>query len=423
MGVTATTSAVKLTSPSNGSVFTNGAPQFSGHASTAFNASSTITVQVFSFTSGALVQTLTTTAGPDGSFSAAPNGPLPNGNYLAVASQDDPLGQTNNSAPVSFSLGIIAPSVNLNSLGGAALTTSSPTFTGRAGTRATDANSVTVLIYPGASASGTPVQSTTGSVNSDGSFSVPASSPLADGRYTAIARQSTVGTVGFSSPVTFRIKTHGPGVTFIYPASSGWDAGKHIKFSGQAGTALGDTSSVVVTLRPGKRVAGQVIGQLHIPVRGTTWSGSWPKRLPYGRYTAIATQTDDAGHTTTTSAHTFSLLKTPPTTIGFPVSLSRSRTSTVPVSCIAPASTTCTGTVLVVTKRSFRTRRGGPAGPLRVLFVYVSIPGSQTRLVTGPVSGPVASVLRRQRSVTVRVMASLTGGTTRNPSADRQLNK
>jgi hypothetical protein len=421
--IAATTPKISFSSPSNNAVFTNGIPQFSGTASTAFNASSTVTVRVYSFTTGALVQALTTTADADGSFSAAPSGPLPNGLYTAVASQEDPLGQTNNSAPVTFTLGIVAPSVSLNSLGGAPLTTSSPTFTGRAGTRATDANSVTVLIYPGASANGIPVRSDTGSVNSDGSFSVPVSSPLGDGRYTAIARQSTFGTVGFSGPVTFRIKAHGPGLTFIYPANSGWDAGKHIKFSGQAGTALGDTSSVDVQLWPGKRAQGRVIGTLHIPVRGTTWSGSWPKRLPYGRYTAIVRQTDDAGHTTTTPAHTFSLLKTPPTTIGFPVSLSRSRTATVPVSCIAPASTTCTGTVLVVTKKKFRTRPGGPAGPLRVVFVYVSISGSQTRLVTGSVSGPVASVLRRQRSVKVRVMVSLTGGTTRNPSADRLLNK
>jgi hypothetical protein len=257
-------------------------------------------------------------------------------------------------------------------------------------------------------------------VNSDGSFSVPVSSPLADGRYTAVAKQSSFGTVGFSGPVTFRIKAHGPDSTLTYPANTGWFAGKRIKFSGQAGTALGDTSEVDVQLWPGKRAQGRVIGTLHIPVRGSTWSGSWPVRLPYGKYTAVATQTDDAGHTTRTGPHTFSLLKTPPTTVGFPVSLSRSRMATVPVSCIAPASATCTGTVLVLTKRSFRTSAGGPAGPLRLLFAYVSIPGNQTRFVTRPVSGAVATVLRRLRSVTVRVNASLT---TRTASVYRQLSK
>jgi hypothetical protein len=418
MGIAASTPPISLTSPSNNAVFLNGVPQFSGVASTAFHASSGVLVQVYSSSTGALVQTLTTTAGPGGSFSVAPSGPLPNGIYSAVASQEDPIGQTNSSAPVTFTLGIVPPPITLNSLGGAPLTNASPTFTGGAGTRSVDANSVSVSIYPGASS--TPVQTDTGSVNSGGGFSIPVSSPLADGRYTAVAKQSSFGTAGFSGPVAFRIKAHGPDLTLTYPAHTGWFAGKRIRFSGQAGTALGDASELDVQLWQGRRAQGKPIGTLHIPVRGSTWSATWPVRLPYGKYTAIATQTDDAGHTTTAPAHTFSLLKHPPTTIGFPVSLSRSRKATVPIACLSPAGKTCTGTVLVVTKKRFRTKAGGPAGPLRVLFVYVSIPGQQTRFVTGSVSRSVASVLRRQRSTTVRVTASLT---TRTASGYRQLTK
>jgi hypothetical protein len=420
IGIAATTPNVALTAPPNGSIFGNGQPQLSGVASTAFDASNGVTVRIFSSATGALVQTLAATAGPGGSFSVVPGSPLPNGQYSAVASQDDPIGQTNNSAPLAFTVQIGAPIVSLNSLGSAPLTTPSPTFTGRADTRAEDARSVSVVIYPGTNVSGTPVQTVSGSVNPDGSFSAPVSSGLADGRYTAVASQSSGGPPGFSGPVTFRIKAHGPDLTLTYPAHTGWFAGKKITFSGQAGTALGDTSEVDVQLWPGRRAQGKVIGTLHIPVRGSTWSGTWPVRLPYGRYTAIATQTDDAGHTTTAPAHTFSLLKHPPATIGFPVSLSRSRMATVPIACLAPLGRTCSGTVLVVTKRRFRTSRGGPAGPLRVLFVFVSIPGQQTRFVTGSVSGSVASVLRRQRSTTVRVTASLTA---RTASAFRQLTK
>jgi hypothetical protein len=257
-------------------------------------------------------------------------------------------------------------------------------------------------------------------VNSDGSFSVPVSAGLADGRYTAVAKQSSFGTAGFSGPVTFRIKAHGPDLTLTYPAHTGWFAGKRIQFWGQAGTALGDGSEVDVQLWQGTRPQGAAIGTLHIAVRGSTWSGTWPARLPYGKYTAIATQTDDAGHTTTAPAHTFSLVKHPPTTVGFPVSLSRSRKATVPVACLAPLGKTCTGTVLVLTKGRFRTRPGGPAGQLRVLFAYVSIPGNQTRFVTAPVTGPVATVLRRLRSATVRVSASLS---TRSSTVYRQLTK
>src|SRR5207248_1255447 len=79
----------------------------------------------------------------------------------------------------------------------------------------------------------------------------------------------------------------------------------------------------------------------------------------------------------------------------------------------------CAGTVLVVTQGSFRTTTGGPAGQLRVLFAYVTIQGNQTRLVSGRVPGLVAAVLRRGKSVRVRVTTSLTwsGGTTHAASA------
>jgi hypothetical protein len=196
-----------------------------------------------------------------------------------------------------------------------------------------------------------------------------------------------------------------------------------VRFFGQAGTVVGDTPSVVVELWKGKRAKGRVIGKLHIPVRGSTWSGTWPRRrLPNGTYTARVIQTDDAGHTTLTSPHTFSIV-TAPTTIGLLVSVNRSARATIPINCLAFPGNACTGTVLVVTKGSFRTTSGGPAGRLRVLFAYITINGNQTRLVSGRVPGLVAAVLRRGKSVKVRVTTSLTwsGGTTHADSAIRQL--
>src|SRR5947209_8165589 len=94
-----------------------------------------------------------------------------------------------------------------------------------------------------------------------------------------------------------------------------------------------------------------------------------------------------------------------------------------PINCLAFPGNSCTGTVLVVTKGSFRTTSGGPAGQLRVLFAYVTIQGNQTRLVSGRVPGLSAAVLRRGKSVTVRVTTSLTwsGGTTHADSAIRRL--
>lgn len=425
LGIGTATPTVSLTSPANGSTFTNGVPQFSGTASTAFNASNAVSVRIYSgsSTSGSLVQTLNATVGAGGSFSVVPSGPLSNGQYTVQAAQNDPAGQTNYSAPATFNLNITGPGLTLNSLGSKPLLTSNPTFTGTAGTRGIDARSVQIDVFSGSSATGAVVQQDQGSVNSDGSFSVRASRPLADGRYTAVAGQAAGTTFGFSSPMTFIIKAHGPATTLVYPARGGWNLRADVRFYGQAGTVVGDTPSVVVELWRGKQAKGRVIGKLHIPVRGPTWSGTWPKgRLANGTYTVRVMQTDDAGHTTLTPPHTFSIV-TAPTTIGLLVSVGRSGKATIPINCLAFPNNSCAGTVLVVTQGSFRTTAGGPAGQLRVLYAYVTIPGNQTRLVSGRVPGLVAAVLRRGKSVKVRVTTSLTlsGGTTRADSGIRQL--
>jgi hypothetical protein len=424
IGIGSATPTVTVSNPSNGSTFTNGLPQFSGTASTAFNASNAVTVRVFSggSTSSPLAQTLTATAGPGGAYSVVPSGTLANGLYTVQASQDDPLGQTNYSVPVSFYLNISGPGLTLNSLGSKPLLSSSPTFTGRAGTRAVDSKSVQIQIYSGSSATGPVVQQDQGSVNSDGSFSVHASSPLADGPYTAVAGQAAGSTRGFSSPMTFRIKAHAPALTLAYPVKGGWDLSRRLTFLGQAGTGVGDTPSVVIELWKGKRAKGHLVGKFHIPVRGPNWSAVWPKRLPNGPYTVRVMQTDDAGHTTLTAARTFSAV-TSPTTVGLLATVNRSGRASIPINCLAPPGSICTGTVLVLTSASFRTTSGGPAGRLRILYAYVSIPTGQTKLVTGRVPGFVRAVLRGGKSVTVRVKTSLTwsGGTTHASAANRRL--
>jgi hypothetical protein len=422
--IQAGTPPVSLTNPSNGSTFTNGEPQFSGVASTAFNASNAVTVRIFSggSTSGSVVQSLNAAVGSGGSYSAVPGGQLSNGLYTVQASQEDPAGQTNYSTPVSFYLNITGPGITLNSLGSKPLLTSNPTFTGRAGTRAVDSKSVRIDVYSGSSATGPIVQEDQGSVNPDGSFSVRAPA-LPDGRYTAVASQAAGSTRGFSGPMTFRLKAHGPALSLSYPANGGWNLRADVRFFGQAGTVVGDTPWVVVSLWRGKHAKGRVIGKLHIPVRGPTWSGTWPKgRLRNGTYTAQVVQTDDAGHTTRTTPHTFSIV-TAPTTIGLLVSVGRSGIAKIPINCLAFPNNTCTGTVLVVTNGAFRTTTGGPAGRLRILYAYVTIQGNQTRLVSGRVPRLVAAVLRRGKSVKVRVTTSLkwSGGTMHSDSAIRKL--
>jgi len=95
--------------------------------------------------------------------------------------------------------------------GGGAGVSSSPTYSGTAAEPCSGDGSVTVNVYSGSSASGTPVQTLTVPVSSTGSWSVPASSTLSSGTYTAQAQQSdTDGHTGYSSANTFVVDTTPP---------------------------------------------------------------------------------------------------------------------------------------------------------------------------------------------------------------------
>ena len=74
-----------------------------------------------------------------------------------------------------------------------------------AGTADGETATVTVKVYEGSSASGTPVQTLSAAHQSSNIFSVAASSSLTAGTYTAQAEQATfAGLVGKSAPVTFQ---------------------------------------------------------------------------------------------------------------------------------------------------------------------------------------------------------------------------
>jgi len=86
------------------------------------------------------------------------------------------------------------------------------------------------------------------------------------------------------------------------------------------------------------------------------------------------------------------------------------------VGCLAPSSQSCRGTVLIVTKHSYRTVRGGPSGPLEVLFANVRIPGGAMAVISGHVPSAVVGVLRRLRHVQVTVTSKLTNSGSRSAS-------
>jgi hypothetical protein len=423
ISIVATTPTVTITNPANGAAVTNGVPTLSGTASTAFDAGGTVNVSVYSGSSasGTPLQTLSGTVGASGSFSVTPT-VLANGTYTAVAQQDDPIGTPNTSAPVTFTVANPSSTISLNSPGGSPLTDAQPTLAGSAGTRAIDSNRVTVLVYAGAGTNSAPIRQLTGTVGPGGGFSVHVTPALADGQYTALASQDSSAGLAYSHAIGFRVKVHPPALTLGQPANGVTLNVVRPTFSGAAGDALGDSSSVSVQLYRGSTASGRRVASEWVSAAGSHWSVQWHHKLAYGLYTVVAVQSDDAGHTSRSQPHTFTLAPTPKP-IGSHATLSRSGQASVSVGCLAGPGQTCTGTVLVVTRRSYRPSAGGPVGPLEVLFAKVRISGGRSQVIGRSVSNPVFRLLlhHHRLKVLVTVKLSPSDGSPMDATADRVL--
>jgi hypothetical protein len=99
-----------------------------------------------------------------------------------------------------------APSVTLTQPADASSTAdTTPTYSGAAGTATGDLDTITVKIYAGSTATGSPVQTLT-TTKTGGTWTVDGTTPLAPGTYTAQAEQSdAAGNTGFSTANTFTV--------------------------------------------------------------------------------------------------------------------------------------------------------------------------------------------------------------------------
>jgi len=187
-----------------------------------------------------------------------------------------------------------------------------PSFSG---TTTDPLDPVTLVIYAGASASGTPVQEQTllapTEVSADeGTWEIVPAVPLAQGQYTAQVEQTNSELeTGKSNAVTFTIDTTPPDVTISAVASPTREATPTL--TGDAGLAAGDEPTVSVTVHEGATVSGAIIASAEVPGGTGAWSYETP-HLADGTYTAQATQKDEAGNLGTSSAVTFRVDTTPP---------------------------------------------------------------------------------------------------------------
>lgn len=403
--------AVTLTSPASGALITGGQPFFGGSAGTDPSDANTVSIQVFtgSSASGVPVQVLGATVSSGGSYSTGPSSPLPDGLYTAQASQGSSAG-AGTSPAVTFRIFNAAPGIQLNAPASEPQTTGTPTLSGTASTGPGASSTVSLTVYPGPSTNATPAGSTSGAVGPHGAFSVTISSALSDGQYTIVATQSLGGgSPTFSAPVTIEVKSQPPAMTLTSPIGGSSMAQGAVSFAGAAGDGYGDLPEVDLTLYRGSAIGGQVYGTEAVTPSGATWQAGWPSLLPLGIYTLQAQQHDIAGRATTATV-TFIVIPAP-SIIGQSVQISQSGVVTVPIGCLADSGS-CGGVVLIITRREFQTRPGGPRGHLRVLFAGFAVPAGTERVISRRLPATSFRALRGRgrQPVNIIVVTSANGG-------------
>jgi hypothetical protein len=148
---------------------------------------------------------------------------LGDGSHTFQLKAADAAGNDSAVASSTWTVDTTAPTITLSTPSNGSTTIDpTPPFTGTAGTGSGDSLTVTIKVYSGPSPAGPPVQTITTTRDGAGLFSVDASSPLADGTYTARAEQTdAAGNVGQSSASTFTVAVPVPPSNTAAPTISG----------------------------------------------------------------------------------------------------------------------------------------------------------------------------------------------------------
>jgi hypothetical protein len=304
--------ALTLQSPTENQLLHTSRPTFSGAAGTAPGDLPVVTLKIYkgSAVSGSPNQTLEVT--PVGAAWTTGTA-LSNGTYTVLAEQSDEAGNREEHK-ATFTIETNSPTVTLTSgfetISGHVLAGATPTFGGGAGTEEQDSTTISVKVYKGTAASGTAWRTVTGT-RSGAKWTAGPVEALEDGVYTAVAEQTdsnTFAETGVSAAVTFTVDTTAPTVTLTSPKEGAFVKTATPTLSGGGGAAAWD-EAVTVEIHKGESLTGSVVASGSVTVSAGTWSYSVPKlsELSEGIYTAQASQKDEAGHTGTSSAVTFTV--------------------------------------------------------------------------------------------------------------------
>lgn len=214
---------------------------------------------------------------------------LADGVYTAQATQEDAAGNTGHSEAQTFTVDTASPVVHLSSPAPLSNDTS-PTFSGTANESAP----VTVTLFRGSSASGTPLWQATAAVSS-GQWESPAVSPaLENGTYTVIASEASSldNPEGKSLPATFKVNISAPTVTLAQPTTPSNNTAPSFTGTASEGT------KVTVKVYEGEHPEGKPVGETSANPVDEAWTSGTVQLATSGKhiYTAIATEPSSIGN-------------------------------------------------------------------------------------------------------------------------------
>jgi hypothetical protein len=262
----------------------NTKPSFSGTSSE----KALVTLKVYAGTKVEGSPVATKTAAVENGTWKVSEVPLATGKhtYTAVASEPSEIGNSpGESAHDVFEVNTEPPTVTLNPVAEVSSDTT-PLFSGTA----SDTTIVTVKIFSGEKAEGTPVR-TLKAQPSGGTWTSPVVNPeLKNGKYTATASQpsSLENPEGVSGPVHFEVNTESPLVTLNQPPKRSREA--KLSFSGTASEA----TQVTIEVHKGESTSGQLVKEAVATGTRSAWTSN-EVTLPIGPgenvFTAVAVQT------------------------------------------------------------------------------------------------------------------------------------
>ena len=167
---------------------------------------------------------------------------------------------------------------------------------------------------------------------------------LVDGRHDFAVR--AIGPTGILDATlahaSWTVDALPPVVTLATPVSGSTTTNSRPLFSGMAGTAAGDSSTVTVNVFSGSNTSGLPVQTLAATLAGSQWSVTPTTALANGSYTAQAEQTDSAGNTGVSTPSIFTIDAPPQSTAGS-VGVAGATETTTPASPPPPPSTYSVG--------------------------------------------------------------------------------